>query len=175
MDGLESLFSHPARQAGAILSELYRSKHFPAHSADEMKKDSWQHFHHMADIGVRGCGNTLAEAFEQGALALTAVMTDPASIRHTVAVTFALEEPDPEILFYDWLNALVYEMAVRGMVFGRFNVTIRGASLQATAWGEAVDRTRHAPAVEVKGATFTELKVYRRANGFWVVQCVVDV
>ena len=36
----------------------------------------WEHFSHDADIGVRGWGQTLAQAFEQAALALTAVVTD---------------------------------------------------------------------------------------------------
>jgi SHS2 domain-containing protein len=31
------------------------------------------------------------------------------------------------------------------------------------------------PAVEVKGATLTELKVSRNADGLWTAQCVVDV
>ncbi|MDW7773607.1 MAG: archease [Desulfobulbaceae bacterium] len=140
-----------------------------------MKPASWEHFHHMADIGVRGCGETLAAAFEQGALALTAVMTDPGTVAHEVEVSFELEEPDPEILFYDWLNAIIYEMSVRRVLFGRFEVTVKDSVLRAAAWGEAVDRTRHEPAVEVKGATFTELKVYRQKNGAWIAQCVVDV
>jgi tRNA nucleotidyltransferase (CCA-adding enzyme) len=38
---------------------------------------SWQHFSHDADIGLQARGSTLEEAFEQIALALTAVMTDP--------------------------------------------------------------------------------------------------
>lgn len=36
----------------------------------------WEHFPHQADIGVRGMGATLAQAFEQAALALTAVIVD---------------------------------------------------------------------------------------------------
>jgi len=140
-----------------------------------MKAGTWEHFHHVADTGIRGCGTSLAAAFEQGALALTAVMTDPDAIEKNIEVTFGLQEADPEILFYDWLNALIYEMAVRGMLFGGFRVTIKNDVLQASARGEAVDRIRHAPAVEIKGATFTELKVYRQEDGTWVAQCVVDV
>jgi len=34
---------------------------------------------------------------------------------------------------------------------------------------------RHQPTVEVKGATYTELKVAQDALGQWVAQCVVDV
>jgi SHS2 domain-containing protein len=54
-------------------------------------------------------------------------------------------------------------------------VTIEGSRLRATAWGEAVDRIRHEPAVEVKGATHTALRVERQADGHWLAQCVVDV
>ncbi len=66
-------------------------------------------------------------------------------------------------------------MATRHMVFGRFAVTITGNLLTATAWGEPVDRARHHPAVEVKGATYTALSVAQRKDGTWVAQCVVDV
>jgi SHS2 domain-containing protein len=41
--------------------------------------------------------------------------------------------------------------------------------------GEPVDVERHRPAVEVKGATCTELAVERLADGSFRAQCVVDV
>jgi len=47
--------------------------------------------------------------------------------------------------------------------------------LRATAWGEPIDAARHHVAVEVKGATYTELAVKHRDDGQWVAQCVVDV
>jgi SHS2 domain-containing protein len=141
----------------------------------EVKAGSWEHFHHVADIGIRGCGGSVSAAFEQASLALTAIITDPGAVEEKTGVGFALEGLDLDLLFYDWINALIYEMAVRRMLFGKSAVTIKDNVLKATAWGETVDRTRHAPAVEVKGATFTELKVYRRENGIWVAQCVVDV
>jgi tRNA nucleotidyltransferase (CCA-adding enzyme) len=135
----------------------------------------WEHFGHMADIGVRGFGPTLAEAFTQAALALTAVVCDPATVRPLESVTLRCEAADPEFLFVDWLNAIVYEMATRQMVFGRFDLNIDDGVLTATLWGEQLDRERHQPAVEIKGATFTELAVTRQPDGLWRAQCVVDV
>ncbi|RME32404.1 MAG: archease [Gammaproteobacteria bacterium] len=135
----------------------------------------WEHFHHQADIGVRGIGPDLGTAFEQAALALTAVITDPSRVRPVEPVTISCAAPDPEYLLLDWLNALIYEMATRHLLFGRFEVHIDDHALRATAWGEPVDVGRHRPAVEVKGATFTELKVARSPAGEWVAQCVVDV
>jgi SHS2 domain-containing protein len=79
------------------------------------------------------------------------------------------------LLFVDWLNALVYEMATRSMLFSRFQVRLEGRRLDAIAWGERLDVVRHRPAVEVKGATYTALKVTRQADGTWLAQCVVDV
>lgn len=136
----------------------------------------WEHFEHGADVGVRGLGRTPAEAFEQAALALTAVVTDPAGVAAREAVAIRCEAPEPELLLVDWLNALVYEMATRHMLFGRFAARIEDGRLEATAWGEPVDPARHAPAVEVKGATYTALAVRRRdGDGAWIAQCVVDV
>jgi tRNA nucleotidyltransferase (CCA-adding enzyme) len=135
----------------------------------------WEHFAHDADIGVRGVGASPAEAFAQAGLALVGVVTDPASVAPTVAVEVVCEAEDLEGLLYDWLNAIVYEMATRVMLFARFETTIEGGRLRATAWGEPVRREKHRPAVEVKGATFTGLRVSRSEDGTWVAECVVDV
>jgi SHS2 domain-containing protein len=135
----------------------------------------WEHFPHEADTGVRGIGSTKEKAFEGAGLALTAVITDPASVSPQEAVAITCQAPDEELLLVDWLNALVYEMATRNMLFSRFNVRFNDHSLHATAWGEPSDVTRHEPAVEVKGATYTELTVKRDEQGRWIAQCVVDV
>ena len=137
-------------------------------------KARWEHYEHGADTGVRGLGATKAEAFEQAALALTAVITDPAAVRPLERVELACEAPDDELLFAEWLNALVYEMATRRMLFSRFAVRLEGTRLTAEAWGEPVDAARHRPAVEVKGATYTTLRVAQESGG-WLAQTVVDV
>lgn len=136
---------------------------------------NWEHFPHEADIGVRGRGATRERAFEQAALALTSVITDVQKVEPRVAVEIRCEAPDDELLFVDWLNALVYEMATRRMLFGRFEVAIDGQRLAARAYGEPLDIARHQPAVEVKGATYTGLRVAPEPDGRWVAQCVVDV
>ena len=124
---------------------------------------------------MRGTGATLAKSFEQAACALTAVITDLETVRARQAVEISCTAPDPELLLVDWLNSLVYEMAVQHLLFSRFEVQTDGQQLTATAWGERIDRDRHRPAVEVKGATLTELKVAQDAEGQWLAQCVVDV
>lgn len=139
-----------------------------------MAEALWEHFDHGADIGVRGVGPSRAAAFVQAAIALTAVVTDPDTVKDADAVTIACTAPDDEILLIDWLNTLIFEMATRKMLFGRFELRIEDHRLEATAWGEGVDVARHRPAVEVKGATMTGLSA-RREGGVWRAECVVDV
>jgi SHS2 domain-containing protein len=134
-----------------------------------------EHFSHDADIGVRGVGPTREAAFEQAAAALSAAVTEIERIAAATPVEIRCEAPNDELLLADWLNALIYEMATRHMLFRRFAVRIEDHRLDATAWGEPVDRSRHEPAVEPKGASYTELRVTRRADGAWVAQCVIDV
>lgn len=135
----------------------------------------WEHFAHGADIGVRGFGESVEQAFEQAALALSAVVADISTIAPRETIEVHCEAPDLELLLVSWLNAVVYEMAVRKMVFCRYRVIVSGNSLHGSLAGERVDVDRHDVAVEVKGATVTALKVERSQDGGWVAQCVVDV
>jgi tRNA nucleotidyltransferase (CCA-adding enzyme) len=139
-------------------------------------ESKWEHFPHGADVGIRGVGPTIDAAFEQVALALTAVITDPVRIEARAAVEVACEAPSPDDLLYDWIDAIVFEMATRGMLFGEYEVRVEGNRLAGRLRVERVDRARHEPAVEVKGPTYTQLRVaHDAARGEWVAQCVVDV
>ena len=140
-----------------------------------MTEGHWELIPHGADIGVRGTGISKAQAFEQAALALTAVITEPASVSAKECIEIACEAADDELLLVNWLNAVIYEIAIRRMLFARFEVCIDGTTLRARAWGEAIDIARHQPAVEIKGATCTSLAVRRDDNGNWSAQCIVDV
>jgi len=126
-------------------------------------------------VGIRGYGSSLAAAFEQAALAMTAAVTDVERVVPNQCVRISCKAPQADLLLVEWLNALVYEMATRHMLFGRFAVTIDDTSLLGQAWGEPVNVDRHHPAAEVKGVTYTALEVSQRADGQWLAQCVIDV
>lgn len=143
--------------------------------AEVDERTGWEHFPHGADIGVRGWGATPAEAFEQAALATSAIVVDPSLIRLETAVDISCEAESLDDLLVEWLNAVIFEMAARQMVFGAFSVEIDGLRLTAVARGERFDPDRHDGGVEPKGATYTMLRVARRDDGTWEAQCIVDV
>jgi SHS2 domain-containing protein len=137
-------------------------------------KRSWEHYSHTADMGIRGFGATQEEAFASAALAMVAVSVDPKRIEPKQRVDVACEQPDRELLLIDWLNAIIYEMAVRKMIFGRFEVKMDGERLTGKAWGEKLDIKRHKPAVEIKGTSYSDLKVAQE-DEHWVAQCIIDI
>ena len=140
-----------------------------------MPEIKWEHLEHGADIGVRGYGRDPAQAFAHAALAMSAVVTDPELIepRETIEVECAAEDYD--LLLLDWLNEIIYQMATRNMLFGRFEVSIEDHHLKARLRGETAEPAKHQPAVEIKGATMTELAAYRADDGRSIAQCVLDV
>jgi tRNA nucleotidyltransferase (CCA-adding enzyme) len=135
----------------------------------------WEHFEHDADIGLRASASSREGLFEAMAEALTALITDPGKVRAEESVSIRCEAPDDALLLTDWLNALIYEMATRNMLFGDWQVAIVDRTLEAVVKGERVERVRHEPVVEVKGATYTSLSVSRDSAGTWHGQCIVDV
>ena len=99
----------------------------------------YEHFHHQADIGIRGIGDTIDEAFEQAAIGMMAVICNPKAVLPEKEVKIFCNAPDEEFLLVDFLNAIIYEMAVRNMLFGKFEVTVKGDCVDAKAWGEKSD------------------------------------
>lgn len=132
-------------------------------------------FDHGADIGVLGEGRTIEEAFAGAAQAMFSVMVDLAGVRPREAVEISCTASDRELLLVQWLNTLLAEADMRGLVFCDFMVRLLDGGLAGTARGERFDPERHVPGVEVKGATLTELKVAQGEDGAWRAQTVVDV
>jgi len=134
----------------------------------------YETFEHGADIGVRGFGRTMAEAFENTAIALYSVMVNIPAVEANEKRSVTVSAPDNELLLIEWLNALLSISDIEHMVFSKFKVKMEGESLTGTAWGEKLDQERHEPNIEIKGATYYMLKV-TEADGRFVAQCVVDV
>ena len=135
---------------------------------------SYETFEHEADIGVRGFGTTPEEAFAHAAAAMFSVMVNIARVEEREFRGVNVTADDREQLLVEWLNGLLAVSDIERLVFARFEVRIEGNRLAGTAWGEPLDRSRHEPKVEVKGATYHLLKVDREGDHY-VAQCVVDV
>ena len=138
-------------------------------------RSHWELLDRGAGLGVRGLAATKAGAFEQAALALTAVVADPRAIEPRETVEIVCEGADDEALLVAWLDVIISEMAQRQMLFSRFHVELRPRQVVATASGERVSVERHHPSVDVKHATDRDVRVARAGNGQWLAQSVIEV
>ena len=136
---------------------------------------NYETFEHEADIGIRGFGNSLEEAFENSAVALYSVMVNTGKIEPKEKKIIVVSAPDRELLLVEWLNALLSLSDIERLVFSKFEVKIKDMSLTGIAWGEPLDRVRHEAHVEVKGATYHMLSVKEEEGRRYTAQCVVDV
>lgn len=134
----------------------------------------YETFEHQADIGVRGFGSTVEEAYANAAAAMYSVMVEIGRVEQRESRDVRVTADDPEQLLVEWLNALLAISDIERMVFCRFLTRIQGQTLTGTAWGEHLDQLKHEPKVEVKGATYHLVKV-AGSGGRYVAQCVVDV
>jgi tRNA nucleotidyltransferase (CCA-adding enzyme) len=151
----------------------------------------WEHFAHQADIGIRATADNLSKAFEEAAVGLAAIITEPENIEAVESVKIECSGENEELLLVNWLNSIIYEMDVRKMLFGKFEVKVDPApsgdsnlnirrcrvenlKLSAKIWGEKINQQKHSPAVEPKAVTYNQLSV-KNENGKWIVQCVIDV
>jgi len=137
---------------------------------------AFETFEHTADIGIRGIGKTLEQAFEEAAKAMFSVMVDIKTVEpeRGIKLVIQIKGLDDNGLFVEWLNRLVAEKDISGMMFSKFKVKIDDKQLVGTAWGEQFNPKKHKPEVEVKAATYSQLKVEKQ-KGKYIAQCLVDV
>jgi SHS2 domain-containing protein len=132
-------------------------------------------FEHTADLGLRIRSPELDTLFaEAGEALFAAVIEDLATVEAKEKVTVRLKGDDRVFLLFDWLNELLYHFDVEHRLFSRFEVRVTAEGLEGSAWGEPLDRDRHALAHEVKAITYHGLRVDREGDG-WIAEVIVDI
>jgi SHS2 domain-containing protein len=133
----------------------------------------YRYFDHDADVGIEAFGDTPEAAFEYAASAMFAIMTHPALVLPERRVWVEFDEPDRELALVEWLNRLLGQARLAGLVLASFELKRDGDHYTGEAWGMTWKKGAER-GTEVKGATLTELKVAPDGKG-WRVRCVVDV
>ncbi len=138
----------------------------------------YKFFEHQADVGIIGIGKTLEEAFQEAAKAMFQVMCDVDEVAPKKSVKLKVEAAEQETLLTEWLNGLLARKDIEDMLFSEFEVKItkKGErfSLTAEVKGETMNSEKHHLKVEVKAATYSQLRVWKDGKDY-KAQCVVDV
>lgn len=136
---------------------------------------------HPADVGFLAYGRTLAELFENAALAMCSLGCAPDKIEERAERAIAAQGSDVESLLYAWLAELLAVSDADRLVFHRIAVTALRApapgqpgDVRGTAYGETFDPQRHAAGTSVKAITLHQFFVDAVVDGFRA-QVFVDV
>jgi SHS2 domain-containing protein len=128
---------------------------------------------HTADIGLKACGKTLAEAFANAAYGMFSIIADLEGVKEAESRRVEINEADAASLLFEWLNSLLYSFDVEGLIFKRFDMMEFGEGhLAAECYGEKYDPARHQLKLGVKSATYHMLEVDRAKKQ---VQVIFDV
>jgi SHS2 domain-containing protein len=132
-------------------------------------------FEHTADLGLRVRAGDRDALFAEAALCLfSAIVEDPATVRHVQKIDIKLDGDEIDFLLFDWLRELLYHFDTAHLLLSTFEVHVSDAGLTATAWGEPLDRSRHNLEHEVKAITYHGLRVEQIA-GQWEAEVIVDI
>lgn len=128
---------------------------------------------HTADIGITARGQSLAEAFGNAAYGLFSIIAQLNRVRLTETKVIEVTGEDIEVLFFNWMNQLIYLFDVERLIFRDFQVAeLDDTHLKAMCTGERYDPARHRLKIGVKSATYHMLEVDREKN---TVQVIFDV
>ena len=135
----------------------------------------YEFFEHTADLGLRIQAASLDALFVDAARGLFAAIVDgPETVRPDRRIDIDIAGSDREYLLFDWLRELLFRFDADQLLFSRFDVKVTENSVQGSAWGEAIDPTRHVLSHEVKAITYHGLRVEREGEQ-WIAEVIVDI
>jgi SHS2 domain-containing protein len=143
------------------------------------KRKGYEFLEHTADVYVAAYGRTLAEAFENAALAMFETMTDTEKVKPKVEEAVEADGEDKQALLYTWLENLLLLFDLNGLLLSKFNVsniekTEDAYRLAAKVYGEPFNPKRHQQKVGVKAVTYHRMEIEESAERA-TVKFILDI
>jgi SHS2 domain-containing protein len=130
------------------------------------KTEKFEFLEHTADVYIAAHGATLAEAFENAALAMFEVMTDTEKVSPDLEDSVEVEAEDEYALLYIWLEVLLVKFETKNMLYSKFKIsnideTSEGFRVRAVVWGEKFNAEKHTQKVGVKAITYHRMEIIK--------------
>ncbi|MFA4837494.1 MAG: archease [Dehalococcoidia bacterium] len=130
---------------------------------------------HTADAGIIAYGNSIEKVFINAACGMFSLIADLEQVQNVIEHQIVAEASDQEELLVTWLNELLYLVDAEQLIFSRFEIARLGQGrLEATAYGEKIDPSRHNLKTQIKAATYYLLKLEKYHDGFRA-QVILDM
>jgi SHS2 domain-containing protein len=143
------------------------------------KIGKFEFLEHTADVYISAHGMTLAEAFENAALAMFEVMTDTEKVAPDMEDSVEVEAEDEYALLYSWLEALLVKFETKNMLYSKFKIssideTAEGFRIKAAAWGEKFSAEKHTQKVGVKAVTYHRMEIIKEIDAV-TLEFILDI
>jgi SHS2 domain-containing protein len=130
---------------------------------------------HTADVRIRVTASGLPSLFAEAARAMASIMAPGCVPVPAVSREVTVEAEDLEGLLHDFLSELLYLFDAEELLLCDCQVTLSGTrALTATCRGERFSREKHVGGSEVKGVSYSGLRIYKEGEDD-VLEIIFDV
>lgn len=137
--------------------------------------EKFRYLDHTGDLGVEVFGADLGALFRHAGEAFADIMTDPGSVRVRETRKISLTADRVEDLLLKWFNEFIFYFDTEALLFSRFDIrSVDETRIEAGILGEPYDEGRHEIKTTVKSATYHQLAVVRREDG-WKAVVIFDL
>lgn len=135
---------------------------------------------HAADMGIRGWGTSLEEAFEETAEGVLELMVDREGLGGGDGFHISLTGKDLEGLLVDFLNEIISLSDLEDSIFtdvvvSGLSSTHEGWTLEASLSGVPREGREGAILSDVKAVAWYGAEVAGRPGEGWTARCLVDL
>ena len=137
---------------------------------------SYKFLDHATDAIIEVKANNLKEAFAVAADAEINLTLDQDKIEEKDQKEFSAKGKDIRYLLFSWLEEIPFVLITEGFAIKRLEFDIEknnGYTINATAYGEALDVKKHNFKVEIKAPTFYDMEI--RENGGVYMRFLLDL
>ena len=138
----------------------------------------YKYLEHTADVLFVAEAPTLAELFNQCALAVEQTMVEVEKVAPKKKAVIKLENRSIDYLLFDFLSELLIYKDAEQLIFSKFETKVAEKDgkykLNCIAWGEKLDVVKHKAKVDIKAITMHLFEVKRTAQG-WRAKVLVDI
>jgi SHS2 domain-containing protein len=124
---------------------------------------------HATDAFIEVTAKDLKEAFSVTADAVINITLDQDKVEEKEQKEFSAKGKDLRYLLFSWLEEITFVLITEGFAIRRIEFDILendGYAIQAKAYGEPLEFTKHNFKVEIKAPTFYEMKIEQNNGVF---------
>ena len=122
-----------------------------------------EYLDHTADVQIHSWAASLEETLEWQVLGMFGYMTDRSMVAPTESISVRVDDAhDINSLLYKLMDEFLFHFSAEFFTVHELRITLldqENWALEATAWGERWDRTKHPCGTEVKAITFQCMQV----------------